>query len=127
MVATIQGKKALDILYQYIKGWFVYIESKKEFDVCYASFLQRFESFKTSIGEHTCIIIDNMVSNLISKSSKLFHYNFIGKSTLGFKGDSIVESSFGVTKRNFRSVNSRCHIDKTGIAIVEQNEEKKSF
>ena len=126
MVATVEGKKALHILYEFIKDWFVYIETKEEFEVSHKSFLKQFKYSKDEIGEHTCIIVDKLVSALVSKKSKLFHYNFKGKSTLGFKGDSIVESSFNVTKRNYITVNSKCHIDKTGIAIVEQNEEKKN-
>ena len=126
MVATVEGKEALDVLYQFIKDWFVYIESKEEFEVSHKSFLNQFKSTRDKIGEHTCIIVDKLVSTLLSKNTRLFHYNFKGKSTLGFKGDSIVESSFNVTKRNNITVNSRSHIDKTGIAIVEQNEEKKN-
>lgn len=124
MVATSEAKEFLKVLFANIQCWFVSLESQKEFDISLHHFEQKLQSFKQVLGEHTCIVIEKLYTNLLSKKKLLFRHHFMGQSTLGFKGDSIVECSFGVTKNSLIAVDSRRHIDMTGIAIIEQNKEK---
>ena len=51
-------------------------------------------STKKDIDEHAVIAVEDLVKILDLKKMYLYHYNFVGKTTLGFKGDSIVEASF---------------------------------
>ena len=124
MVATEDAKNVLRVLFTMVYSWFTSIETQMEFDYSYNWFRQRLLFSKKVLGEHTCIVVEKLTTNLVSKSKALFRHHFIGQTTLGFKGDSIVECSFGITKRSAITVDSRSHIDRTAMAIVEQNNEK---
>ena len=117
MVATEEAKVALNYLFCHIYSWFSEIESQEEFELSHKIFFRNFKLMKETLGEHTCIQIEKLCSNLISHSTNLFHYNFKGCSTFGFKDDSIAESSFSVTKRHQFQVNSKYRIDKVGMVI----------
>ena len=76
-------------------------------------------STKKDIGEHAVIAVEDSVKILDLKKKYLYHYNFVGKTTLGFKGDSIVEASFSATKRKSNQISTRKTIDKSAINIVK--------
>ena len=76
-------------------------------------------STKKDIGEHAVIAVEDLVKILDLKKMYLYHYNFVGKTTLGFKGDSIVEASFSATKRKSNQISTRKTIDKSAINIVK--------
>ena len=74
---------------------------------------------KKEIGDHAVIAIEDLVKILDLKKKYLYHYNFMGKTTLGFKGDSIVEASFSATKRKSNQISTRKTIEKSAINIVK--------
>jgi hypothetical protein len=74
---------------------------------------------KKEIGDHAVIAVEDLVKILDLKKKYLYHYNFMGKSTLGFKGDSIVEASFSATKRKSNQISTRKTIEKSAINIVK--------
>ena len=53
---------------------------------------------------------------------RLFHYNFVDKTTFGFIGDSIVEASNQSMKNGFHSVNSCMNIDTSALAQTKSIE-----
>ena len=124
MVATDDAKSVLSVLFAYVKSWFQTVESKSEFELSYSSFRQTLFDNRKCLGEHTCINVEKLVSNLISKEKYLFHYNFVNHTTLGFTGDSIVEASFSALKRSCITVNSKKTIEYSGMGIVAQSDEK---
>ena len=85
------------------------------------------KSTKKDIGEHAVIAVEDLVKVLDLKKKYLYHYNFVGKSTLGFKGDSIVEASFSSTKRKRNQISTRKTIDKSAIHIVTDSIERTKY
>ena len=76
-------------------------------------------STKKDIGEHAVIAVEDLVKILDLKKKYLYHFNFVGKTTLGFKSDSIVEASFSSTKRKSNQISTRKTIEKSAINIVK--------
>ena len=76
---------------------------------------------KKEIGDHAVIAIEDLVKILDLKKKYLYHYNFMWKTTLGFKGDSIVEASFPATKRKSNQISTRKTIEKSAINIVKDS------
>lgn len=108
----------------HVQSWFNYIETKKEFEKSVKIFHDRLQKNKKTLGEHAIIEIEKLKSDLIAKSKYLFHYNFIGQTTFGFMGDSIVEASFSSTKSNSNKVSSRKRIDMSAMAMIDHTLEK---
>ena len=124
MVVTEKAVQTLSILFAFIKSWFQQIESIDEFNISLAQFNKILKINREVLGEHTSIVVERFLSNLLSKEKYLFHYNFINRCTFGFTGDSIVEASFSALKRSHIAVNSKKTIDFAGMGIIAQNDEK---
>ena len=79
------------------------------------------------LGNHAVVAIEGIVGNLLSKKQFLFHYNFVGKCTFGFKGDSISESSFSSLKthKNKSFINGRAPIDSSTISMIDVSVRKE--
>ena len=124
MVVTEKAVQTLSLLFAFIQSWFQTIESIQEFNISQAQFNKILKINREVLGEHTSIVVERLLSNLLSKGKYLFHYHFLNRCTFGFTGDSIVEASFSSTKRNHITVNSKKTIDFAGMGIIAQNEDK---
>ena len=93
----------------------------------YKHYRKSLENSKHILGEHAIIEVEGIVSKLVSKKKYLFHYNFVGKCTFGFKGDSICESSFSGLKSNRSKsfINGRAPIDSATISMIDFNKKKE--
>ena len=80
----------------HISSWFDYVETRLEFDVLYNNFKKSLSKYQIVLGPHAVMSIEKIVLDLNEKHHFLFHYNFKGKTTFGFLGDSIYESNFSV-------------------------------
>ena len=100
------------------------LETKPEFIKSQQFFNNLLKERKHILGEHCVIAIEHLIADLISKDQFLFNYNFINKCTLGFKGDSIVESSFSATKRGHTVVSTRRRIDRSAMNMVNHVAER---
>ena len=120
-VATESARSVLAKLRIHISSWFDYVESKEEYDMSYSLYVDKVKNAKDILGEHACMAIEAIVINITSKHEYLFHYNFIGRCTFGFKGDSICESSFSSLKSeaNKSGINSRRTIDMSTMAMID--------
>ena len=98
-----------------------------EYQYSRKSFSHILKSTKKDIGEHAVLAVEDLVKVLDLKKKYLYHYNFVGKTTLGFKGDSIVEASFSATKRNKNKISTRKTIDKSAIHIVTDSVERMKY
>jgi hypothetical protein len=103
-----------------IESWFILLETNEEYVLSRSIFNSILNTTKMDLGEHAVISIEDLVRVLDLKKKYLYHYNFVGKTTLGFKGDSIVESSFSSTKRDKKAVSTRKTIDRSAMNMVNQ-------
>ena len=118
------AKQTLKRLQTIVSSWFVDLETKPEFIKSQQFFNNLLKERKHILGEHCVIAIEHLIADLISKDQFLFNYNFINKCTLGFKGDSIVESSFSATKRGHTVVSTRRRIDRSAMNMVNHVAER---
>ena len=88
-VSTDEAKMLLNNLMTHISTWFDYVETRTEFEISFEEYKEKLRNAKASLGEHTVREIERIVKDLNSKHEFLFHYNYIGRCTFGFKGDSI--------------------------------------
>ena len=110
---------SLGILKSFITSWFISLETSLEYKVSREQFSHILRATKKDIGEHAVIAVEDLVKILDLKKMHLYHYNFVGKTTLGFKGDSIVEASFSATKRKSNQISTRKTIDKSAMNMVK--------
>ena len=125
-VSTDDAKDKINNLFRHISSWFGYVETRKEFEVSYKTYLKKIENYKETIGDHAIIAIEDIIKNILQKEKYLFHYNFIGKSTMGCKGSSSCESSFSSLKKgsNKNSINSNTRIHKSTMSIIDLSEKQ---
>ena len=111
---------------KHISSWFDYVETRSEYEVSHAHYLQTLNEFRTSIGDHAIMEVEKIVKNITQKEKHLIHYNFRGKCTFGFKGDSICESSFSSLKsqKNKNSINGKTPIHSSAMAMIDLTEKK---
>jgi hypothetical protein len=121
------GSKALAILKTFITSWFVTLETRFEYKLSREIFSKILRGTKKDIGEHAVIAVEELVRILDPKKRYLYHYNFVGKTTLGFKGDSIVEASFSSTKRKRNQISTRKSIDKFAMFIVKDSVQSSNY
>ena len=117
------AKEAFAILKQlmsHISSWFDYVESRAEYEILYTFFLKSLAASKATIGEHATIAIETIVADLNSKHKFLYHYNYIGRCTFGFKGDSVCESSFSSlkSKANKNCIHGSAPIHSSVMAMI---------
>ena len=105
----------------FITSWFITLETTKEYEISRKIFSHILQSTKKDIGDHAVIAVEDLVKILDLKKKFLYHFNFIGRSTLGFKGDSIVEASFSSTKRKSNQISTRKTIEKSAMNIVKDS------
>jgi hypothetical protein len=126
-VATTIGADCLRVLKTFIQSWFTTLESALEYDYSRRIFSIVLQKTKKDLGEHAVIAVEELVKVLDLKKEYLYHYNYVGKSTLGFKSDSIVEASFSATKRKKNLISTRKTIDKSAMNIVHDSIERSSY
>ena len=123
-VSTSIGSNALHILKSFIQSWFTTLETNLEYQYSRELFSHILKSTIKDVGEHAVLAVEDLVKILDLKKKYLYHYNFVGKTTLGFKGDSIVEASFSATKRKRNQISTRKTIDKSAMHIVTDSMER---
>ena len=122
-MSTSNARDLLRTIRLIISTWFYYVESEKEYEILFEHYKTSLDNSKHILGEHAVIEVEGIVANLTSKKKYLFHYNFVGKCTFGFKGDSICESSFSSLKSNRTKsfINGRAPIDSATISMIDFN------
>ena len=110
------------ILCEFIKSWFTLVETLYEYEISRKEF-HIYKNFNN--GDHAILSIDELEKKLHNRKKYLYHYNFKGKTTFGFKGDSIVEASFASTKQNQKLVSSRKSIDHSAMNLINNTVERQ--
>ena len=82
---------------------------------------------KDLLGNNTIVALETLMKKLDDEQKHLYHHFFMGKSTLGFKGDSIVEASFSSTKASGKIVSTKKTIDKSAMNMINHTMEKNFF
>ena len=125
-VSTDEAKMLLNNLMTHISTWFDYVETRTEFEISFEEYKKKLRNAKASLGEHTVMEIETIVKDLNSKHEFLFHYNYIGRCTFGFKGDSICEASFSSLKckANKNAIHGNAPIHSSTMAMLKVTEKK---
>ena len=93
------------------------MESRREYEVSFSKFKDySYDMHKIVLGSNCVFQIDLILSRLNTHLGSFVHYKFINVTTLGFKGDSIIESSNQSVKNGPFSVASRMQMDQSAIA-----------
>lgn len=119
------GTKGADIikrLTDWIKTWFHSVESRKEYNLSYQRFQKYYNLHKGILGSNCVFNIDSILNRLQTHLNAFVHYEFINVTTLGFKGDSIVESSNQSIKKGPYGVASRMQIDTSAMSQAKKVE-----
>lgn len=116
----------------WILSWFKYVlETKQEYLLSKNEFNTYFESNKDKLNSETCIThIQKILDRLFKNENKLFHYNFVNQTTLGFIGDSIAEAANRQLKSGVRKIDRRMNVDVSALQqtkIVEAKKHQKDW
>ena len=79
-VSNDEAKNHLRVLMIHISSWFDYVETRSEYELSHAHYLQTLNEFRTSIGDHAIMEVEKIVKNITQKEKHLFHYNFRGNA-----------------------------------------------
>ena len=107
----------------WIKSWFRYIQSKKEFDISHERLIRFMQKEKEVLGKQFCIGLRNIILQILGAKDDLVHYMFLKKTSFGFLGSSIVEAMNSSTKnKGLHSIQSNMSMSHSTLCQLKQTE-----
>jgi hypothetical protein len=117
--------EASDYVKIWLKSWFRYIQTKKEFDISHDRLIRFMQKEKDILGKEFCIGLRNIILQILGAKDNLMHYVFLKKTSVGFLGSSIVEAMNNSTKnKGLHSIQSNMSMSHSTLCQLKQTENK---
>ena len=117
-----EGAKVLQNMTGWIKTWFHSVETRYEYESSYGLFQMYYKQKKAVLGTNCVFHINRLLGRLNAHVRSFVHYEYVNVTTLGFKGDSIVESSNQSIKQGPFSVATAMEMDKSASVQAKKVE-----